>query len=66
MKGWLIGERGRLTEILSDIGIDYDRKAVKLVMQDGRQMAEIKNVTVTDEQMEKLNPYWGELIWGLK
>jgi hypothetical protein len=66
MKGWLIGERGRLTEILSDIGIDYDPKTVKLVMQDGRQMAEIKNVTVTDEQFQKLNPYWGELIWGLK
>ena len=59
-KGWIIGtEKDR--PLLDKLGIT--------ILQSKREInhkVEFGVVGVTEEMLGKLNPYWGQLVWGLK
>lgn len=59
-KGWIVGtEEDRL--LLKKLGITVSQSKREV---DGKVEFDVNEVT--DEMLDKLDPYWGRLVWGLE
>ena len=63
--GWITG-RFKDGHLLSDIGIELTDYTVDEEAKAFETWVQWNNVTVTPEQMEKLDQLFGRFIWGLE
>ena len=58
-RGWIVGRKKDKT-LLEQLGINITKEEPKL-----GGGTEFKVEGITDEALDKLDPHWGRLVWGL-
>jgi hypothetical protein len=61
-KGWITVDSNDDIKTLQELGVIVNQGAIT----SHNQTLTLNQCTLTEEVMERLNPYWGQWVWGLE